>query len=147
MGLHNRYKDDEEYDTKGTTLELDDDNGPLARIRLARAGGLNKNFTAAVDKVNRKFHKLFQHNMISSDRNREIMIEVHAQTTVLSWETYRDGAWVPGIESENGDILPFTPENVIATFKALPTIYEACVAHASDSQMYNRSYIEEMAKN
>jgi len=156
MGLHDRFKNDEDLDTKGVTLQLDDNDKPLCRIRLARAGGLNKKFTAAVEKVRRKFAKLFEHNMISDERNREIMIEVHADTTVLSWETWKPaptdedpqaGEWVSGIESADGEILPFTRQNVIDTFKALPTIYEAAVAHCSDSQMYNRAYIEAATKN
>lgn len=157
MGLYDKFQDDEELDNKGVTLELEDDDRPLCRIRMARAGGLNKKFTAAVEKVRKKYGKLFAVNAVSEDKNREIMIEVHADTTVLDWETWKHegfdkdgkplGEWVRGIEAPNGEVIPFNRENVVATFKALPTIYEAAVAHATDSQLYNRAYIDAAVKN
>jgi len=122
------------------------------RITLARAGGTNRAYAVAMEKIQRKYEKLINAKMLSDAKSAEILAEVYADTIVLNWETNTDEAiedkpenWKQGIEFE--EIEPFNRENVIAAFKRWPELLVECKSTAEDMQFYLAALVENTTKN
>lgn len=144
MSLRDKLKTSPKAEMEGIFLDLGE-----ARIRLARAGGSNKKYAAALTKMYKLNQKAFEHDMISDARATELLLDVFVTTVVLGWETLdpKTGEFVDGVEGPDGKIVSATPENIKSILKDLPDLFTEIREVASNSQWYREKAAEDSVKN
>ena len=148
MSLRSQFKTSPKLETEGVWLELGN-----TRIRLARAGGQNQKYNAAMEKVSKLHRRAIENELLSSEKSLAILRDVYADTVVLDWETNigteDNPNWVEGIEPETpgADLLPVTRENIIATFKELPDLFLECKRTAEKMMYFSQSLLDGTVKN
>lgn len=143
--MYGQYKTDESFEQNGVHTQFGN-----ARILLARAGGANKRFARAFERETRPMRRALESGVVDNDQSRIAMQRIYADAVVLGWETNVGNGtedWQPGIEGPDGDILPFTRENVIATFQALPDLFNDVIQEASRINNYRMQLLEDDQKN
>lgn len=133
-GLYQKFETDADIEQKGVIL----DYGDGVRIRIRRAGGSNKEYLKAMEKVARSYRFQIQHRSLSRDENLHILAEVYASTIVIGWE---------GVTDRDGKALPFSKENCMKLFKDLPDLFADVQAQAESGEGFRKHLIEADAKN
>ncbi len=144
MGMYDQFRSDEVAERDGIFLDYGD-----FRVQVARAGGANRAYRKELERATKPFRRAIQADAFSEERAEPLLMEVFAKTVVRGWEVKEaeTGAWRPGIEAADGSVLPFTVENVLATFRALPDLYRDIVEQAGKGVLYRLSLREEAGKN
>lgn len=142
MSLYKQFETDPKVEKEGVVLDYGD-----FRVTVARAGGANKAYQRSLEIKTRPYRRALATETMDNDKSVELMQQVIAETVVRNWETLVDGKWKKGIEDSKGDILPFNPKNVIATFKAIPDIYLDIKAQAEKVSLFLANIQELEAKN
>lgn len=140
--MYGAFETSKEMERQGIWLDYGD-----FRLRIARAGGSNKNYQKAMEAKTRPHRKAIEAESFENDRALEILKEVYADHVVLAWETKQDGEWISGIEAQDGSLLPFGRDNVVATFTNLPDLFTEVQQQASKANLYRAQLLEEAAKN
>jgi hypothetical protein len=143
--MYDQYKTDEAFEQNGVHTQFGN-----ARIRLARAGGSNKRFAKVFERETRPMRRALENGAADNDQSRAAMQRIYAEAVVLGWETNMGNGtedWQPGIEGPDGELLPFTRENVIATFQALPDLFTDVIQEASRINNYRAQLMEDDQKN
>lgn len=126
MGLAKTFKTDQSLEKSGIEIEYDE-----VRVRIARAGGANENFAKTLERITKPYRRQIQSETMSPKLANDLAAQAFAESVVLDWETKVDGEWRRGIDpqdmgreaTEDGQLLPFTPENVVEVFKNLPDFF------------------------
>lgn len=145
MSMYKQFKTDTNLEKSGIDLDYGD-----FRVRIARAGGSNKRFSRILEAKMKPVRRALQTETLDNERAEILMRESYAEGVVLEWSVrvladeagspveplqlagaYRESegrdpehsVFIKGIEGPDGDILPFTTDNVVATFKALPDLF------------------------
>lgn len=142
MGLRDRFKTSDKLETSGISLELGE-----TRLLLARAGGKNQKFNAAMARISKNHKRAIDHDLLSQDKARQLVFETYADHVILNWETLVDGEWREGIEGPDGDLLPFNRENVIETLNEMPDLFTEIKLTAENIQYYRQSLLDDAVKN
>jgi hypothetical protein len=117
--MYAQFKTDGDLEAAGIVLDYG-----LFRVTVGRAGGSNKRFERVLEAKTKPFRRAIQTDTMDNKRGAEILREVYAEAVVLNWEVKQeDGSWAQGIEAEDGSLLPFSKDNVLATFNALPDLF------------------------
>lgn len=145
--LRNAFKTSPKAEKEGIELELAN-----ARLRLARAGGQNTKFNAAMSEAFSKHKRAIDLNIMQDEAAKKILYDIFAVHIVLGWETNvaEDGQpedWREGIEGENDELLPVTAENIVAFFTELPDFFIEVKNTAENVQFYRQSLVAEIAGN
>lgn len=147
MSLYETFKTDPGAEQHGIVVDYGD-----ARITLARAGGSNKRFQKLLREKVRPYKRAIQTEQLPPDKQEEILREVYAEAIVLNWEQKRPDPesgeirWVKGIEQEEtSELLPFTRENILKTFNALPDLFADLQVQAGDFTLF-RAALREAAE-
>lgn len=133
MGLFKAYKTDTNIEKAGVIYTPDSST----MLTLARAGGGNTKFASVLDAKAKPFRRQIDAGTLDPKMDKMMMAEVYAATIVKNWETIVDGKAVQGIEADpdaaegtythpidkNG-MVPFNSKNVVATFIALPDLFQ-----------------------
>ncbi len=117
------------------------------RVTLARAGGANKRHNRVLEKAAKQHRREIQADTFTLEQNNSLQQKVYAETVILNWETLVDGKFKKGIEDRDGKLLPVTPENIIATFKALPELFGELQDQATKFGNYKKILQEADSKN
>ena len=130
MSLYKRFKTDTEKESSGIDVRYDDD----IVITVGRAGGANKKYIKAIERVQRKLNV----RKPTNEEAMEILREVYADTIILGWE---------GVVDEDGATMECNKENKMKLLRDLPELFDDLrnVAEASDS--YKAEDIEESVGN
>ena len=133
-------------ESEGTFLEMGN-----TRVRLARAGGTNHAFNAAIQAAHKKWGRAIELDVLPDERSRELLYDIYARHVVKSWETDTapEGSepdWREGIEGPQG-VEPATVENIVAFFTDVPDFFLECKKHAEGSQFYRQALLDEAVKN
>jgi hypothetical protein len=143
MGLRNKFKMSPRLEVEGIQYEIEN-----TRITIARAGGSNAKYNAAMEKVAREHGRAAQLDLLSSAKGIAIVRQVYVDTVILNWETLVDGGWVAGIEGpDGGELLPVTKENMLATFDELPDLFIEVKQMAENLTVFRQSNLEAITKN
>lgn len=142
MSLFSAYKTDNKLETEGVTFELYGN-----RVTMARAGGANPAFQAAMSKKTMPYRRAIAQSSMDPREELKILREVYAETVILNWEVRRGDAWVQGIESEDGSTIPYSRENVIKTLTALPELFMELQNLASSAMHFRAEVLEADAGN
>jgi hypothetical protein len=148
MGLYDTYKTSGKLEKEGVWRDFG-----YCRVLVARAGGSNQKYNAIIEKVNKQQGRALAAGLIGNAKALAMLEDAFAESIILAWETNVGGdeanpVWKAGIEnSEGGELLPFTVENVKATIHNLPDLFAEIRQVAQDQQFYRQSLIDEAAKN
>jgi hypothetical protein len=144
--LRNAFKASDKLETEGVFLELAN-----TRVRLARAGGTNTRFNAAMTTVQEKHKRALVHGLMSEPALKNAAFEVWAKTVVISWETNigtdEKPNWVPGIDDGEGGVIDASVENIIQTFHEMPDFFLECKNFSENIQWYREALLKEAAGN
>jgi len=144
MGLYDACQTSVELETQGQIFEYPDIG---VRVACKRAGGHNKGYNKALARRSKDVQRAIDIGAVDLETMDAILLEVFVDEVIIAWATMRDGEWVNGIESRDGTILPFNRDNVIATLKALPVVFERIKEDAQRHANYLASLRQEQAKN
>lgn len=151
MSMYGIFEMDDNLEKKGVVV----DYGSF-RITLARAGGANTKFKQVLKARTRPMERAMKTDTLDDDVAMATLHMVYAESAVLLWENKSDlvdgewvGEWVTGIEPAKGitELLPFTKENVIATFKALPELFLDVQEASGKIALFRKNLLEEELKN
>lgn len=158
MSLKNKFAMAPNLEQQGVMFEVD-----TARITVARAGGSNVRYTAAMEKVYREHGRAIQNDFMSNDKATAVVRKVYVDTIILNWETLvtpaepgiggKPAEYRQGIEDVRPDapadapLLPFNAENVDATLMALPDLLVEIRSIADNISLYRKSVLDSVAKN
>lgn len=143
MSMYRQFKADENLERNGVKLDYDS-----FQVTITRAGASNKNFAKVLEAKTKPVRRAMQIGSLSDEKAMQILYEVFAETVILNWETKnKDGAFLQGIEDENGAIIPFNKENVVTTFKNLPELFLQIKEEAEKISLFQRQEIKEEAGN
>lgn len=145
--LLNTLRIDERKEVAGVFLEIAN-----TRVRLARAGGANQRFNAAMAKAHKEHGRSIDLGVIDNEKSLEILRRIWAETVVLTWETDMadEGApaeWVSGIDDGDGGTLPVTVDNVVNFWRLAPDFFIECKRVSEESQLYRQNVNEAIAGN
>lgn len=155
MSMYDLFQTDTSLETKGVYQ----DYGTF-RVLLARAGGSNKKFERELEAKVKPFKRAIQTDTMDDEVAKKLFQDVFAKTVVLGWEVAVDAkgkpvprsydgevTWASGMHGKNNDIIPFNVENTVATFKALPELFNDLKAQSEKFSLYRQSVLEEDVKN
>lgn len=149
MSLFSEFKTDRELEAKGVEFTYTAGDGkPIFRVRLARSGGGNKKYDQVRERVTAPYRRL---SKLTEENQADIGYTVFAEAVVVkdTWCTYnRDtNAFVPGLESETGEVVPATTENIIAVMKQLPDLYGILLSESMNIDNYKKEAQAQDSKN
>ncbi|MCI0418642.1 MAG: hypothetical protein L0312_05375 [Acidobacteria bacterium] len=132
--LFEQFKTNESFETTGVVL----DYGDGGRIRIARAGGANKKYLRATEKLSRQYRNQIRMGTFSGDLANKVMQEVFADTVVLGWE---------GVTDADGTNIPFSRENCMRLFRDLPALWDDVQEQAASVAIFREAELDEVAGN
>ena len=139
MSLYSQFKTDEDLERKGVLLEygLTEDGKPI-RIRVARAGGSNRQYDKRMEAEVKPYRRMIQNETIEAAVVTRILRKVYAETVVLGWENVQD---------ETGKDMPFNVDNCIKLFEDLPDLFRDLQEQAQKAALFRQEVREADAKN
>lgn len=160
MSLFSEFKTDKELEAKGVEFTYTAGDGkPIFRVRLARSGGGNKKYDQVRERVTAPYRRL---SKLTEENQMDIAYTVFAEAVVVkdTWATYIKNvvvddelnetvtySWVQGLESESGEVVPATPENITAVMKQLPDLYGILLSESMNIDNYKKEAREQDSKN
>ncbi|MBP9869920.1 MAG: hypothetical protein KBC53_00275 [Nitrosomonas sp.] len=141
--MYKQFSTDRELEKKGIVL----DYGQF-RVTVARAGSANHKFVRTHEILTKPVRRLIEQEILPVEKEREISRQLYAKAVVLNWEVKDDKEkWKQGIEAPDGSILPYTEENVINTFAALPDLFADIQIQSNKMRLFRAADKEADAKN
>lgn len=122
-----------DIETKGITLDFGD-----FIFHIARAGGSNKKYTKAMERIFKKHRKALQTGTLPPEVQNKLMIEVFAESVVLGWT---------GVVDAEGNEMPFNKENVVKLFTDLPELFQQVLDDAQNFQLFKEEENNDIAGN
>jgi hypothetical protein len=139
MSLSKQFKTDRSAETDGVVL----DYGDGVWIRIARAGGANKKYLRALERLGRKYRRQIQLETLPEEVARKLFRETYAETVVLGW----GGITQEDIGSEGDEPVEFTKANCVALFENLPDLFLDVQSQAQNMALFRAELDEDDAKN
>lgn len=153
--LYKTFEQDTQLEQDGIEVRYDD-----VRFIIARAGGSNEEFKKAFTERVKPFQSQIKRGTMDDDTAAELMADVYADTVVKSWgsiERNEKGEkvkvkggiwkWIPKVPDRDGNLMPFTKENVMQVLLDLPELFKDLQFMASEASNYRRQAEEDDAKN
>ena len=157
MGLYDSMKTSPRLEAEGIWLDIGE-----TRIKLARAGGKNTKFIVAAEKIAREHKRAF--DLMTESQGRKLFSKLFAEMVVLDWLTQDDSGTLDedggevdttfdgprykrGISGPSGEIVEFSPENVMKTFDDLPDLLRIVKETAEDPALFRQSLLKGIEGN
>lgn len=133
------------WDVFGTDPQLEKegvwiDLGKYGKFLLARAGGANRSFQAAVEVAMRPHRALIEAGKLDEDLAEQLLIPVFAKTIVRGWEAVRNKPPMKGF-------LEFNQENAAWLLTELPELFRRLKKEADTIQLFLAHQGEDEAKS
>jgi hypothetical protein len=128
------FKTDKGLEKKGVEIDYN-----FAVITVARAGGSTTTYKKALNDAVQPFRQALQAGLIDESSLQDKFIRLFADHIVLDWRTRRsDGTLVQGLAEgdTDGELLPFTPDNVFKYLKDTVELYEDLEKQASARKLF-----------
>lgn len=147
MSLFKQFKTDPKVEREGLLLDYGpnkdlpaDAEGkhPTIMIRVARAGGANDAYNKRIEALSKKHRRKIQNDAMEVAELREMTMNAVADTVILGWENVTD---------EDGQLMPFSRDNALKLFKALPDLFNDVQEQAAKATLFRASLREDDLKN
>ena len=143
MSMYETFDTDKKSETEGVWV----DYGQF-RVRLARAGGSNKDYQKQLERLSRPYRRAIATDSLDNEVAAGILRKVYAKAVIVGWEVLRDEEWVSGMDQPGSDdVLDFNAENVEKALKDLPDLFSDLQSQASGIAMYRAGLREDAAGN
>jgi hypothetical protein len=136
------FATNQDIETKGIWM----DYGSGVEIQIARAGGSNKAFATRFTALSKPFRRQIQAEMVDESTAQEILYRVYAECVVRGWRGITQDDIDPKATNPT-EPLPYSVENCVALFKALPDLANDVVAQAGKLAMFRQVSNEADAGN
>lgn len=120
--LYELFETDDSLEKKGVGLKF----GP-ATFFCRRAGGANREFSAAFEEKTRAMQSRLQLSALSEEESSKILMDVYAETVVLGWH---------GVTDRDGNPLEFNKENFIKVMTDLKVVWQALRQEAANHENF-----------
>lgn len=111
MSLYSNFRTDPDLESgRGIRIDL----GVEERVWIHRAGGANKNFQKAMQRLFRPYQRQVSNGTMDEEVARKIMMEAYAEAVLVRWE---------GITDERGNPMEFNKQNAMKLFSDLPEVF------------------------
>jgi len=142
--LTKAFKTDKQKEQEGTWVDIiENDDGTMARMRILRMSQFNKKFSARYATLGKK-NRVIRGN--KQDLEIKALREAFVETCLVEWEYIENINEVPsGTIKET--YMPFTRENAIKLFEALPDLFDMIVGEATRLENFQSEALEADAKN
>lgn len=123
------------------------------RVILARAGGSNQRYNAAMAAAHSKYGRAIQLDLMDDEQSRAVLCEVYADTVVRGWFTdvSPEGSdtadWREGIDDGEGGVVPATKANILAFWQEVPDHFIECKVMAEKSQLFRQNLVSGVLGN
>jgi hypothetical protein len=139
MSLYTQFQTDESLEKTGILLEYGETAaGKPICIRIARAGGANKQYEKRLEAATKPIRRQLQNETAESAQLVRILRKVYAETVVLGWEN---------VEDRDGKPIPFTVDNCIQLFTDLPDLFMDVQEQSRRAALFKLQVREDDAKN
>jgi len=125
-------------ETEGIWIEYGGSSDAPIRIRVARAGGANKNFSKTFERLSRPYQRAFQTKTIDPELAERLLAEVYATAVVLEWQNVTD---------DEGKAIPLSKETALKLFLELPDLFADLREQASNMALFREEILEEELGN
>jgi hypothetical protein len=144
MGLRKNFGTNADLELDGVWVNVDANS----RVKISRSGGRNQAYTKALEKRTRPYRRQINNHTMDTRLADQILIEVTADHVIRGWETKVDGAWVSGIQLDDGaPLLPYNRDSVINVLTELPELFRAITEAANDFSQFNQDSMQADAGN
>lgn len=133
MGIYKRLRTNPEHEINGVWIDYGE-----FQIRIARAGGANKNYIKCLEQISRPYRRAIQTGMLQIEKSEEITRLVLARSVVLDWK---------GVTDEDDKPLEFNEDNVLKVLKDIPDLTNEIAAMAGNPDIFREHSQEDDAKN
>lgn len=145
--LFSTFSADPELERDGVILDFGD-----FRFRVARAGGSNKRFQAAVRRILDPHKRAIDLEVLADEKSRELVAECFAEAVILGWETKfvdADGVetWRPVVIDSTGQEIEFSKANCKRVLLELPDLFDTLRAEATKLSNFNLARREAHAQD
>src|SRR3990167_4970546 len=95
------------------------------RVRIARAGGANRQFQKVIERKTKPHRKAIQLGLMDEKVMRRLLLESYAEGVIVGWEIPDGDGWKSGIEdpADATKTLSYSRDNVVAVLEALPELF------------------------
>lgn len=147
MGLRKNYATDRNAEIEGVEIPVDtnDHNGEPIFITVSRMGQTNKAYTKALEEATAPHTAAIQNETLDNELGRSIMRNVFVDTVLKGWRNLPKSELTG--DDKDTDELPFSRENALALFDALPDFYDVCEGHARKASNFRNAAKAKNAKN
>ncbi len=143
MGMYDVFETDESLEANGVWIDYGD-----FRILIASSGQGNKKYVKYAEKKLKPVRRALESGAMSNARSQALMADIYAVAVILSWEVSTgDEKWQAGIESPEGEILPFNEDNTKAALIALPRLFMDLQEQAGSLANFRKEELEDDTKN
>lgn len=130
MSLYSQFETDPELEKTGIWLEYDvNSKGEPIKIRIARAGGANTQFTKRMEQRVKPLRRQIQNETLSVDAIQKLTQEVYSEAVVLEWLN---------VEDRDGNPIPFSAANVAKLFQDIPDLFLDIQEQAQRSALFRK---------
>ena len=155
MSLYEEFETDKDLETKGIVMTY----GGTTRVTISRAGGANKKFKKVMERLARPHKREIHNEMLSIDKQKELLAEAVAMTIIMRWETLvvvvddedesaeEKEVWREGIEAKDGKLIPWNKENLLETFKNLPDLLDDIAEDSGKAANYRQAIRDTDSEN
>ena len=134
MSLYGLFKTNSNLEINGIWIEY----GKETRIKIARAGGQNKQYLAAATKMNTEYKHQIANDLLEEELAEKLLMDVFVDTVILDWE---------GVTDEQENLLEFTPDNVRQVMNDLPDLFQDLRRMAGTLSLFREEIIADESKN
>jgi len=147
MSMYSAFKTDQKKETEGVIVDFGN-----FRVTVRRAGGANKAFQKAMERIVAPYRRIAQLGTMQEGKMRELLAEGYAEAIITNWEYQKEAedglgepVWTKGLELADGSIGEVTQENVKTVLVAQPDIFDM-VKDVADNLRNYRTEDDEAAK-
>lgn len=140
MGLYSQFETDANIERDGVWVDyVSDDGVECASFLIARSGGANTKFAAALTRMIDKYRlRSNSTRNLPPEKENAILIEVFANHVILDWK---------GVTDRDGAVLEYSKQNVIRLMTDLPVLFDELRNEASKIANYRVDFLEDAEKN
>lgn len=139
MSLFKQFETSPDLERKGVLLDYGKNaDGTDIMIRIARAGGANKQYDKRMEILTKPMRRQIQNETVEAESIDRVFRKVWAETVVLGWEHVQD---------EQGKEIPFSVDNCIALFEKLPDLFADIQEQSRKAALFRQANLEADGKN
>ncbi len=119
------FKTDSEMESKGIII----DYGEAGKFQIARAGGANKAFNRAIQKLSKPYRRAIQANRMDEEVAEQLLLKAFCKTCLLGWEN---------VTGPDGEPLEYSMENAQKLLVDLPDLWDDLRTDAQNAELYRQ---------